>query len=222
MRLKEHHCISPQEPVPPGGPEDDPFDDGIRNAWFPPVDLVTRHDRAILTYRFMGETHRTEHETFEEGQENSHDENTCTTCRARSDLDEPMRTVEDGPLPRHSDYENDFAEAGLPRPSHDDDDEEDTYETTCIGIRDIVITGETDPNHGMAWGRFTFLGRVRRWDGMIALVRVPAGPNQTGRSRWVFRGYLHYGKVLVGSWRSMTTDVASIAWEGPFVASKRA
>ena len=43
MRLKEHHCISPQEPVPPGGPEDDPFDDGIRNAWFPPVDLVTRH-----------------------------------------------------------------------------------------------------------------------------------------------------------------------------------
>jgi hypothetical protein len=148
-------------------------------------------DRTILTYRFMGETHRTVHETFEEGQENSHDENTCQTCRARSDLDEPMRTVEDGPLPRHSDYEDDFSEAGLPRPSHDDEDEEDTYETTCIGIRDIIITGEvhhlflrlpladtdhfaqTDPNHGMAWGRFTFLGRVRRWDGMIALVRVP-------------------------------------------------
>jgi hypothetical protein len=41
MRLKEHHCISPQIPVPAGGPEDDPLDDGIRNAWFPPVDLVT-------------------------------------------------------------------------------------------------------------------------------------------------------------------------------------
>jgi hypothetical protein len=24
----------------------------------------------------------------------------------------------------------------------------------------------------MAWGRFTFLGRVRPWDGLIALVRV--------------------------------------------------
>lgn len=152
---------------------------------------MPRQGRATLTYRHMDEIHRTVHETFEEGQPNSHDENTCLTCRARSDLDEPMRTVEDGPLPRHSDYEDDFAEAGLPRPSHDDDDEEDTYETTCIGIRDIIITGEvhhlflrlpladtdhftqTDPNHGMAWGRFTFLGRVRRWDGMIALVRVP-------------------------------------------------
>ncbi len=25
----------------------------------------------------------------------------------------------------------------------------------------------------MAWGRFTFLGRVRPWDGLIALVRLP-------------------------------------------------
>jgi hypothetical protein len=25
----------------------------------------------------------------------------------------------------------------------------------------------------MAWGRFTFLGRVRSWDGLIALVRLP-------------------------------------------------
>ena len=24
----------------------------------------------------------------------------------------------------------------------------------------------------MAWGRFTFLGRVRSWDGLLALVRV--------------------------------------------------
>ncbi len=42
MRLTEHHCINPQEPVPAGGPEDDPVDDGIRNAWFPSVDLDTR------------------------------------------------------------------------------------------------------------------------------------------------------------------------------------
>jgi hypothetical protein len=31
---------------------------------------------------------------------------------------------------------------------------------------------QTDPNHSMAWGRFTFLGRVRTWDGLLALVRV--------------------------------------------------
>ena len=94
----------------------------------------------------------------------------------------------------------------------------------------------------MAWGRYTFLGRVRSWDGLIALVRLPvriphaatlllfetdpnriliqADPSQWGRTRWVFRGYLHYGKVFVGSWRGMTADIESIPWEGSFVASK--
>ncbi|KAI0295023.1 hypothetical protein BC826DRAFT_1104480 [Russula brevipes] len=191
MRLKEHHCISPQEPVPHGGSEDDPFDDGIRNAWFPPVDLAMHRGRAT------------------------------SPIAIRARREEPMHDVEDNFVPRHSDYEDDFAAAGLGQPSHNDDDYMDTYETTCIGIRDIILTGETDSNHGMAWGRFTFLGRVRPWDGLIALVRLPADPNQRGRSRWVFRGYLHYGKVLAGSWRGMTMDVQSIPWEGPFVASKR-
>jgi hypothetical protein len=49
MRLKEHHCISPQRPVPAGGPEDDAFDDGIRNAWFPTVNLVARHVRRLMS-----------------------------------------------------------------------------------------------------------------------------------------------------------------------------
>jgi hypothetical protein len=53
-----------------------------------------------------------------------------------------MRGVESVPTPRHSDYEDDFAGAGLPRPSYDDENEEDTYETTCVGIQDIIFTGE--------------------------------------------------------------------------------
>jgi hypothetical protein len=53
-----------------------------------------------------------------------------------------MSGVESVPAPRHSDYEDDFAEAGLGQPSYGDDSEEDTYETTCIGIRDIIFTGE--------------------------------------------------------------------------------
>ena len=35
----------------------------------------------------------------------------------------------------------------------------------------------------MAWGRFTFLGRVRAWDGLLALVRV-----SVRRPRFVLRG----------------------------------
>ena len=94
----------------------------------------------------MGEIHRTEHETFEEGRPNSHDENTCQACQARAHSDESMRGIEEGPLPRHSDYEDVFAEAGLTKPSYDDDDEEDTLETTCSGISDIIFTGEVHPS----------------------------------------------------------------------------
>lgn len=34
MRLREYHCVDPQDPVPTGG-ADDGFDDGISNAWIP-------------------------------------------------------------------------------------------------------------------------------------------------------------------------------------------
>jgi len=225
MRLKEHHCISPQKTVPSGGTEDDPLDDGVRNAWFPPVSLSQSQGRVTVSYHDGEAVDRTVYETFQEGSLNSHDEDTCHTCQARrreeqsSGLQPPMDGVQCS-IPLHSDYEDVFAEAGLGQPSYDDD-EEDTYETSCTGIQDIIFTGATDPNHSMAWGQFTFLGRVRPWDGLLALVRVSADPTPWGRSRWVFRGYLHYGKVLVGSWRGMTTDARSIPWEGPFVASKR-
>lgn len=224
MRLKEHHCINPQEPVPPGGTDDDPLDDGVRNAWFPTVDLFQSGGRVTVSYRDGGDVQRSEYESYSEGSPNSHNEDTCLTCQYRREHEEqpPMvvDTEDSAPLPRHSDYEDDFAEAGLGRPSYGDDDE-DTYESNCTGIRDIMFTGATDPYHGMAWGRFTFLGRVRPWDGLLALVRVSTDPTPWGRSKWVFRGYLHYGKVLVGSWRGMTADARSIPWEGPFVASKR-
>lgn len=221
MRLTEHHCISPQRIVPPGGTYDDPFDDGIRNAWFPTVDLFHSGGLVTVNYRDGDDVERTSYETFKEGSPNSHNEDTCDTCQSRRREEQsPMDGVE-SPLPLHSDYEDDFAEAGLGRASYGDD-EEDTYDSSCTGIRDIIFTGTTDPNHSMAWGRFTFLGRVRSWDGLLALVRVSTDPTLWGRSKWIFRGYLHYGKVLVGSWRGMTTDTRSIPWEGPFVASKRA
>lgn len=49
MRLTEHHCISPQKTVPCGGTYDDPLDDGIRNAWFPTVDLLHSGVSPIFT-----------------------------------------------------------------------------------------------------------------------------------------------------------------------------
>ena len=144
-----------------------------------------------VSYRDGGEVQRTTYETYQEGSPNSHSEDTCLTCQYRREREEqsPMVGVEGSPPPVHSDYEDEFAAAGLGRQSYGDD-EEDTYDTTCIGIRGIMFTGvvrhfllltpkahrslfgQTDPHHSMAWGRFTFLGRVRSWDGLLALVRV--------------------------------------------------
>jgi hypothetical protein len=36
MRLREHHCINPEFPVLTGGRRNG-FDDGLENAWLPPV-----------------------------------------------------------------------------------------------------------------------------------------------------------------------------------------
>ncbi|KAI0320061.1 hypothetical protein OF83DRAFT_1053867 [Amylostereum chailletii] len=212
MRLKEHVAISPQNPVLVGGNPEDGLDDGIRNAWFPPVSV--HHHGDIVTV-IDNEGNRTDHETVIEGRKSSHNEDTCEICINRRYHDQ-IQSVS------HADYQADFEYAGLPEAGEDEDaasDEVDYIDTTCSGIRDVIFTGETDINHGMAWGRYTFLGRVRVWDGLIALVRIPIDPRD--HTRWVFRGYLHYDQVLVGSWRAMTTDIESIPWEGPFVASKR-
>ena len=50
INLREHHCISPELPVPYGGEDEDPLDDGIRNAWFPAVQVVQRSVRLHLLH----------------------------------------------------------------------------------------------------------------------------------------------------------------------------
>lgn len=41
----------------------------------------------------------------------------------------------------------------------------------CDGVRDVILTGTTDPRHAAAWGNWAWRGRVRTWDGMVGLVR---------------------------------------------------
>ncbi|KAI0789567.1 hypothetical protein C8Q75DRAFT_807191 [Abortiporus biennis] len=96
--------------------------------------------------------------------------------------------------------------------------EYDYVENTCNGIQDIIITGETLPRHGQAWHHYRFYGRVRRWDGLLALVRVPMNHPELGIA--IFRGYVTNSKNFVGSWRAYTSNVNSIPLEGPFVLSR--
>lgn len=96
---------------------------------------------------------------------------------------------------------------------------EEFIETVCTGIHDIVITGETLPHHGQAWQHYYFYGRVRPWDGLISLVRVPKSNPET--NVYIFRGYIHGGKNFVGTWRARTSNIHSVPMEGPFSLGKR-
>ncbi|KAG7100278.1 hypothetical protein E1B28_002051 [Marasmius oreades] len=89
---------------------------------------------------------------------------------------------------------------------------------------DIIITGETDPRHGEAWQHYRFYGRIRKWDGCVAIMRVPVEDTQTESSqkgRILFYGTLvGGGKNFVGNWRVTDADESSPAYEGAFSLGK--
>ena len=122
--------------------------------------------------------------------------------------------------------------------------QEEYIHNTCNGVCDIIATGEVRPpflpasqhpleadgrhepgkqtleRHGQAWHFYRFYGRIRKWDGLIALVRVPV--EDRGLGIFIFRGYLVGGQNLTGSWRAYASNPNAIPLEGPFIASKRA
>ncbi|KAI0937449.1 hypothetical protein AcV5_005355 [Taiwanofungus camphoratus] len=104
------------------------------------------------------------------------------------------------------------------RESDEEEEEEEYIVHTCNGIVDIIVTGETLPRHAQAWYDFRFYGRIRRWDGLVAIVRVPVHNPHLGV--FIFRGYVVANRNFVGSWRAFTNNVHAIPLEGPFVMSK--
>ena len=63
-----------------------------------------------------------------------------------------------------------------------------------------------------------FYGRVRKFDGLVALVRRPVAFPDLGVQ--IFRGYVVGGKTLVGNWRAFRPNPAELSQEGPFIASR--
>ncbi|KAI0778862.1 hypothetical protein BD413DRAFT_601525 [Trametes elegans] len=91
-------------------------------------------------------------------------------------------------------------------------------EHECNGIQDIIITGEVLPRHGAAWHHYRFYGRVRRWDGLIVLVRIPT--ELPWNMKTIFRGYLIGNQNFVGTWRQYNENSNAIPLEGPFALSR--
>jgi hypothetical protein len=87
----------------------------------------------------------------------------------------------------------------------DDDDGGEDIET--------LLSGESHS----AWGTARVRGRVRHWDGLCVFTKeyIPAG----GRGRWLYRGYVSQGNVLVGRWRDTFTPTSQVGCvRGPLSA----
>ncbi|KAG8219229.1 hypothetical protein J3R82DRAFT_65 [Butyriboletus roseoflavus] len=227
MRLREYHCmdVEPNQPATSGG---------IQNAWF--------HSSA----RFQEVTHglaitcqeRTSfYDEYVVGGPDLHDESKCRGCEYRGTSEMIFREddvrylgVLDEVLADEGieDVEDDEDEGMDDDPSDGDaemasgDGNELVITRKCDGILDTVLVGETDLRHGQAWHNYKFYGRVREWDGLIALIRVPSHPvGGTALGVWIFTGYVVGGQNFVGNWRTTTHPGEPVTFESAFAMSKR-
>lgn len=92
----------------------------------------------------------------------------------------------------------------------------------------------------LAWGRSMYYGRVRPWDGLIAILRIAVraplpfprrlemltrflqyDTNTHVYAHWIYYGYIYGGNTFVGNWRQARMDPLLPGFECSFVMSKR-
>ncbi|KAF8963146.1 hypothetical protein BDZ97DRAFT_1051779 [Flammula alnicola] len=213
-QLQEHHCLSPNEPVSLG--VDDNFLDDFLNAWLPRGVTFTHLGDAVEVYDpLTGRTAR-----YETVIPRSAALYSKTEKLSRSWIcDESDGVIADNVPELASGLGNPDISIG-PSLSIDDDDEYcDTVSHLSSGVSDILITGKTGELYGDAWGHYTIYGRVRPWDGLTALLRIPSDPSEDHLGKWIFKGYLH-DQNFVGRWRETSTPMDSIGYQGGFVVYK--
>lgn len=97
-------------------------------------------------------------------------------------------------LPNGSDREwsrQEVSDSVMQEDSEDADEYEDFVEELPSGVQDIIITGEvsyfallipvrsndaraqTCERQGEAWGYYSYIGRIRPWDGLVVFLRIP-------------------------------------------------
>jgi len=217
MELREHHSLGDEVDLMAGlGPDrvgDDPL-----NAWIPQGATFNEGNGTLeildpiedLTVKY--ETYRTDAEHpyvsgyvpdthwYPGDRENSPEEETSEHPQVENEPNIPHET-----------------QGSLGNALYVDDDREfhDTVEHRYSGIKDIIITGtmkSVDHEHRL-------VGRIRSWDGLIILLRQP-NPNDPPELGWVFRGYVHGERHIVGRWKRTGTPFGEIGWEGGFIFSK--
>ncbi|KAI0653723.1 hypothetical protein C8Q70DRAFT_590738 [Cubamyces menziesii] len=252
--LREHYCISPATPLPFTAAKPDPLDEGIMNAYlphgFPQAYAMTQRDGKLIMRHGKDSW---VYETYVEGKENSHDEETCGMCAEARQRDEQQRlqdvaVLEDEEMVDNGSCDNEAMDVSpeetrklaqdiigmdvdefidhVEREVDSDSASATEVPSACTGICDIIITGHTPRQHALSWGDYRIYGRVRAWDGLVVLLRLPApspdfvSPFPSRLQPYVFRGYIVAGKNFVGSWRHLTESIHTVPIEGPFVVSK--
>ncbi|KAK0473045.1 hypothetical protein IW261DRAFT_717646 [Armillaria novae-zelandiae] len=183
----------------------DEFDQGMRNAYFPQdVAFQETIDGHGIKVTARGEEYVYENwngsESTTKIKGRFHDRDTCVGCAMREKQERKRRDTGANTLPNDEDAPLD----SVPLPP-------------CTGVQDVIITGKTDDKHGQAFHHHTYYGRVRRWDGMIGILRI-ARDRRLGNV--FFFGYIVDGKNFVGNWRITHEDPGMPAWAGPFILSK--
>ena len=108
---------------------------------------------------------------------------------------------------------------------------------TYLEFRWAFNNQQTQRGHDEAWGAFKYTGTVRFGDGLIILKRQPVryqSPSETlanyGTQKnteehyhgvWVFEGYMHSRRVIVGRWYSTQDNAEDARLEGIFCLSKQ-
>ncbi|KAG6380578.1 hypothetical protein JVT61DRAFT_4941 [Boletus reticuloceps] len=225
IRLREYHCMDvyPNEPVHSGG---------IQNAWFP---SSARFHEVTHGLAITCQERSSTYNEYVVGGPDLHDESRCRGCEYRGTSEMIFREDDVRYLAAADDA---LAEEDSEDAENDDDDSNDDSSNPdvdmasgdgdelvitrkCDGILDIVLLGETDHRHGQAWHHYKFFGRIREWDGLVALVRVPAHPASASLGVWIFTGYVVGGQNFVGNWRTTTHPGELVTVEGAFAMSKR-
>ncbi|KIJ13038.1 hypothetical protein PAXINDRAFT_170794 [Paxillus involutus ATCC 200175] len=240
MRLREYHCmdIQPNQPIPC---VDQDGSGGIQNGWLP---TSMRYQEVSHGLAITCQKRTCFYNEYVVGGPDLHDESNCRRCQYcgmseivfREDdaqyleaLDEVlagegMNEVEDS----HEEVIHEQHDTMVDENSGEADRELSTevqsklvIKRKCDGILDIILVGETDLRHGQAWHHYKVYGRVREWDGLVALIRVPASADSELLGVWIFTGYAVGGQNFVGNWRTTDHPGEPVAFESAFAMSKR-
>ncbi|KAF8840207.1 hypothetical protein BDN67DRAFT_968916 [Paxillus ammoniavirescens] len=200
-RFEEHHCLMFNEPLlAPPCPSELGGED-IFNAWLPrDLRFTRRTDGLEIFDPSTGEN--TWYETYHPDRALPYSAAACERLRMRPEPEWCSQSSTE-----------------IQEDTEDGDEYEDFVEEKSSGVQDIIITGETCEKQGEAWGYYSYIGRVRSWDGLVVLLRIAINNQNNGRGRWIFKGYVHQ-RSLVGRWRDTATGVQAIGFEGGFVLCK--